>query len=85
MITLSTEQVKRLHAQLIRETGGADGLLDEGLSNKRIGTYVMLVLLDLNKLSATFSDAEIVRIGLEQANGVMSDTDLARFILSHME
>ncbi len=31
MIRLSKEQVKLLHTQLIRETGGLDGVRDEGL------------------------------------------------------
>jgi hypothetical protein len=31
MITLSKEQVILLHAQLIAETGGSEGVRDEGL------------------------------------------------------
>lgn len=31
MILLSKEQIIRLHTELIRETGGSDGLRDEGL------------------------------------------------------
>jgi death-on-curing protein len=49
--------------------------------NKRIGTYVMLVLLELNRIEADFSDDDIVRIGLELAGRSMSDTDLLGLIL----
>jgi len=49
--------------------------------NKRIGTYVMLVLLALNRIEAEFTDDDIVRIGLELANGKMSDKQLLDVIL----
>ena len=88
MITLTNEQVKRLHKKLLDATGGLDGLRDEAMlesalsasfqtfdglelypstaekisriayglvrnhpfvdGNKRIGTYVMAILLELN-------------------------------------
>lgn len=32
MITLSREQIKRLHKKMIEATGGLDGLRDEGIS-----------------------------------------------------
>jgi death-on-curing protein len=52
--------------------------------NKRIGTYVMLVLLELNCIEANFTDSDIIRIGLELANGKMSETQLLEFILEHL-
>ncbi len=88
MITLSKEQIKRLHKMLLDSTGGLDGIRDEALldsalatpfqtfdevefypsaaakiarttfslvcnhpfvdGNKRLGTFVMLVLLEIN-------------------------------------
>lgn len=36
MIRLSKTQIKRLHSQLIRETGGLDGIRDEGLLESAI-------------------------------------------------
>jgi death-on-curing protein len=123
MITLSEEQIKRLHKKLLDATGGADGIrddkmLDSALSvafqtfggvelypstaakiariayglvcnhpfvdgNKRIGTYVMLALLELNHIKADFSDNDIIRIGLELANGKMNDKQLLEYILEH--
>ncbi len=121
MITLSKEQVKRLHKKLLDATGGLDGIRDEALldsalaapfqtfdgvelypsaaakiartayslvcnhpfvdGNKRIGTYVMLVLLELNHIKADFSDDDVIRIGLELAQGNMTDKQLLDIIL----
>jgi death-on-curing protein len=50
--------------------------------NKRIGTYVMLVLLELNHIEADFTDADVARIGLELASGKMSDGQLLELILA---
>jgi death-on-curing protein len=49
--------------------------------NKRIGAYAMLVLLELNRIEADFSDDDIIRIGLELADGSMSDRQLLGLIL----
>jgi death-on-curing protein len=53
--------------------------------NKRIGTYVMLVLLEINRIEVDFSDAEIIRIGLSLADGSMDDKQLLDLILAHFE
>ena len=49
--------------------------------NKRIGTYVMMVLLELNRIEADFSDEEIINIGLGLASGEMSSEQLLDRIL----
>jgi death-on-curing protein len=51
--------------------------------NKRIGTYMMLVLLELNHIKADFSDDDVIHIGLELANGKMDDKQLLECILEH--
>jgi len=124
MITLSKEQVKRLHLKMIEATGGLSGIRSESLldsaltssfqtfdgfelyptlvtkiaritynivcshpfvdGNKRIGTYVMLVLLDLNHIEVDFPDNDIIRIGLELASGKMDYKTLADLILESM-
>jgi len=121
MIILSKEQVIKLHSNMIRKTGGSDGIRNESLlnsalsapfqtfdktelypsvtakiawivyslvcnhpfvdGNKRIGTYVMLVLLELNHIQADFSDDDVIRIGLELANGKMDYKQLLYLIL----
>ena len=52
--------------------------------NKRIGTYVMLVLLELNHIDADFTDSDIIRIGLEIAAGKMDVSQLLSLILKRM-
>jgi len=121
MITLSKEQVKRLHKVLLDSTGGLNGIRDEALldsalaspfqtfdsvelypstaakiartayslvcnhpfvdGNKRIGVYVMMVLLELNHIETDFTDDDIIYAGLELANGRMDDKQLLDLIL----
>jgi death-on-curing protein len=50
--------------------------------NKRIGVYLMMVLLELNHIDVDFTNADIVRIGLELANGKMSNELLLKLILA---
>jgi death-on-curing protein len=123
MIILNKEQIKRLHAMLLKSTGGLNGIRDEGLldsalaapfqtfdgvalypstaakiartayslvcnhpfvdGNKRIGVYVMLVLLELNNITIDVTDDDVVYIGMELAKGTMNDTQLLDFILEH--
>ena len=123
-MTLSKEQVKRLHVKMIEATGGPDGvrsehLLDSALAsafqtfnnvelyptdiakivriafnlvcnhpfvdgNKRIGTYVMLVLFELNYIETDFTDDDIIRIGLELADGQMNYEQLLSLILKRI-
>ena len=49
--------------------------------NKRIGTYVMMVLLELNNIETDFTNDDIIHVGLELANGKMSDRQLLELIL----
>ena len=123
MIILNKEQVENLHQILLKKTGGADGIRDDGLlesalsspfqtfggdelypstaakiariafslvrnhpfvdGNKRIGTYVMLVLLELNNITVNFTDEDIIKIGLELASNKMNDTQLLKLIVEH--
>lgn len=53
--------------------------------NKRIGVYVMMVLLELNNIEADFSDEEIIQTGLALANGRMDDKQLLDFIIAHIK
>jgi death-on-curing protein len=49
--------------------------------NKRIGVYVMMVLLELNRIETDFTDGDVIRIGLELASGKMNDKELLSFIM----
>ncbi|MCL2566270.1 MAG: type II toxin-antitoxin system death-on-curing family toxin [Defluviitaleaceae bacterium] len=125
MISLSKEQIKRLHKDMIIATGGSDGIRDESLldsaisapyqtfdgvelypsaaakiarityslvcnhsfvdGNKRIGTYAMLVLLELNNIEVNFTDEDIVFIGLGLASGEIDFKQLFDLILEHIK
>lgn len=123
MIRLSKEQVLELHSQLIRITGGTDGLRDEGMldsalsapfqafddvsffpsimqkaarlgfrlinnhpfvdGNKRIGTHVMLVFLELNGIHLSYSQEELYTIILDIASSQKHYEDLLEWIRAH--
>lgn len=53
--------------------------------NKRIGVYVMIVLLELNQIEVAFSDDDVIQIGLELANGRMTDKELLELILERLK
>ena len=123
MITLSKEQVVKLHDDLIEETGGFCGIRDENLlesaiaapfqffggqemypsiqqkaarlgygliknhafvdGNKRIGTHVMLVFLELNKIEIEYLQDELLDIIMKIADGRYIYDDLVCWILQH--
>lgn len=70
-----TAKIARITYNLICNHPFVDG-------NKRIGTYVMLILLELNHIEVDFSDYDIVRIGTKLASGKMSYEQLLNIILS---
>jgi len=67
-------KIARLTYGLVSNHPFADG-------NKRIGTYVMMVLLELNHIETDFTDDDVVHIGLELASGRMNDKQLLDLIL----
>lgn len=123
MIKLSKEQVLELHSQIIKTTGGTDGLRDEGMldsalnapfqvfdeislfpsimqkaarlgfgliqnhpfidGNKRIGTHIMLVFLELNDIHLSYSQEELYTIILGIASSQNNYEDLLEWIRSH--
>jgi len=52
--------------------------------NKRIGVYVMLVLLELNHIETEFSDDDVILIGLELADGKMDYDRLVKLIMERV-
>ncbi|MCL2519380.1 MAG: Fic family protein [Spirochaetaceae bacterium] len=52
--------------------------------NKRMGTYIMLTLLELNHIKAGFTDDDIIYIGLELASGKMNNKQLLKLILDRV-
>lgn len=70
------EKAARLGYSLISNHAFVDG-------NKRIGMYVMLTFLEVNGLNVSFTNDEIVNIGMRIASSKMSYEELLDEIKSH--
>lgn len=51
--------------------------------NKRIGMYIMLTFLEVNGITLSLSDDDIVSVGLSVASGKMDRNDLLKWITDH--
>lgn len=51
--------------------------------NKRIGIHTMLIFLAINGVDISYTQSELVQIGLEIANGKMNDIMLLKWIIEH--
>ena len=111
MKVLTKRQILLLHSALIRQSGGSDGIRDEGLldsavstpfqtfadqelypsllekaarlgfglicnhpfidGNKRIGTHAMLVFLDINQITLSYEDDDLIETILRVASGTL--------------
>lgn len=118
-------QILLLHSVLIAESGGSDGVRDEGLldsavntpfqtfsgqdlyptvlekavrlgfglirnhpfidGNKRIGTHAMLVFLNLNSITLSYEDDELISTILSVASGEMDADGLLKWIQQHID
>ena len=76
MKRLPPEIIVAMHSELISQSGGLDG-------NKRIGILSMLVFLDINDLSVTCTDSELVSLGLGLADSSVTEPELVDWIISH--
>lgn len=125
MKILNKRQVLLLHSALLAQTGGLDGIRDEGLldsalnapfqtfaeqdlyptvlekaarlgyglicnhpfldGNKRIGTHAMLVFLDINQLSLSYADDELIEMVLRVAAGEAGYDQLLDWLKEHLE
>ncbi|MEW9673933.1 type II toxin-antitoxin system death-on-curing family toxin [Ammoniphilus sp. 3BR4] len=61
---------------LIKNHGFVDG-------NKRVGVAMMLLLLRLNEIMISYSQAELIELGLKTAEGVWTEKDIERWIKEH--
>ena len=125
MKVLSKQQILMLHSMLVAQSGGMDGLRDEGLlesavnaplqifegqelyptvlekaarlgyglihnppffdGNKRIGTHAMLVFLDINNITLSYEDDDLIAAILRVASGNMDDSELLEWLKTHIE
>ena len=70
------EKGARLGYALISNHAFVDG-------NKRIGTYIMLVFLEMNGIRIQCTDDELVHIGLSVADGSMKYDELLQWVRDH--
>ena len=125
MKILNKRQILLLLSALIAESGGSDGIRDEGLldsavntpfqtfsgqdlyptvlekavrlgfglirnhpfidGNKRIGTHAMLVFLNLNSITLSYEDDELISTILSVASGEMDADGLLKWIQQHID
>lgn len=70
------EKGARLGYSLVSNHAFVDG-------NKRIGLLVMLSFLSINGINLEFSDDELIKIGLDLADGKMSYEQLLVWVKNH--
>ncbi len=72
------EKAARLGYGLIHNHPFLDG-------NKRIGTHAMLVFLDINGISLSYTDEELITVILRVASGETDDRGLLEWLKAHVE
>ena len=125
MKILKKRQILLLHSVLIAESGGSDGVRDEGLldsavntpfqtfsgqdlyptvlekavrlgfglirnhpfidGNKRIGTHAMLVFLNLNSITLSYEDDELISTIMSVASDKLDADGLLKWIQQHID
>lgn len=125
MRMLSKRQILLLHSMLVAQSGGMDGLRDEGLleaainmplqtfggqelyptilekaarlgyglirnhpfldGNKRIGTHAMLVFLDINNITLSYEDEDLISTILHVAAGAMDCNAFLEWLKARVE
>ena len=125
MKMLGKRQILLLHSMLVAQSGGMDGLRDEGLldaainmplqtfggqelyptilekaarlgyglirshpfldGNKRIGTHAMLVFLDINNITLSYEDEDLISVILHVAAGAMDCNAFLEWLKAHVE
>lgn len=70
------EKAARLGYSLISNHAFVDG-------NKRIGMFVILTFLELSGIKTTFTNDEVVKIGLKVASSDMTYEELLNEVLNH--
>ena len=72
------EKAARLGYGLIHNHPFLDG-------NKRIGTHAMLVFLDINNITLSYEDDDLIATILRVASGEMDDSQLLEWLKTHIE
>ena len=74
MIILSKEQVLQLHTNLIKATGGSDGIRDEGMLDSALNGYEL-----------SYYQKELSDIILTLASGEIGAEEILQWIIEHQK
>lgn len=72
-----TEKIAVMAHSLISNHGFVDG-------NKRIGVAVMVILLKMNNIKVSYTQQELIDLGLKTAEGLMREKDIFNWIREHI-
>ena len=70
------EKAAKLGYSLISNHAFVDG-------NKRIGVYVMISFLELNRINIEAENEDVVRLGMGVAEGTMNQDDVLKWIMKN--
>lgn len=71
------EKIAVIAHSLISNHGFVDG-------NKRIGVAVMLILLRMNNINVSYTQKELIDLGLKTAEGILKEKDILNWINEHI-
>jgi death on curing protein len=71
------EKIAVIAHSLIGNHGFIDG-------NKRIGVAVLLILIKMNNISISYTQQELIDLGLKTAEGIMKEKDILNWIETHI-
>lgn len=72
------EKIAAIAHSLISNHGFIDG-------NKRIGVAVMVILLRMNNINVSYTQKELIDLGLKAAQGIMKEKDILNWIDEHIK
>ena len=70
------QKAARLGYGLIKNHAFVDG-------NKRIGTHIMLIFLEINGISLEYTQKELYTMALDVASGISNTEEITKWILDH--
>lgn len=73
----TTEKIAVITHSLISNHGFVDG-------NKRIGVAVMVILLKMNNIKVSYTQQELIDLGLKTAEGFIKEKDILSWIEEHI-
>ncbi len=71
------EKIAVIAHSLISNHGFVDG-------NKRIGVAVMVILLKMNNIKVSYTQKELIDLGVRTAEGLMKEKDILNWINEHI-